>query len=85
MLVIVVWIAVAVFAVVVLGAVLYTVLGAGRRLRRELAAVDRDVRPVLEQVQDSRARAAELAERRADDRRRPPSPARRTGAGSPPA
>jgi hypothetical protein len=50
-LLLVVWIAVAVFALVVLGSLLYSLLGAVQRLRREVAAVQRDLRPVLEQFQ----------------------------------
>jgi hypothetical protein len=55
----IVWIAVGVLALVVLGAVGYGVLGAAGRLRRELEAAERDVRPVLERVQATAARAAE--------------------------
>jgi hypothetical protein len=50
-LLLVVWIAVAVFALVVLGSLLYSLLGAVQQLRREVAAVQRDLRPVLEQAQ----------------------------------
>ncbi|MGY1633257.1 hypothetical protein ACI784_16280 [Geodermatophilus sp. SYSU D01186] len=57
----VVWIAVAVavLAVVVLGALGHGLLGAANRLRRELAALEREVRPVLTEVQASAARAAD--------------------------
>ncbi|MGY1662391.1 hypothetical protein ACI78Q_14320 [Geodermatophilus sp. SYSU D00705] len=55
----VVWIAVAVLAVVVLGALGHGLLGAANRLRRELAALEREVRPVLAEVQASAARAAD--------------------------
>jgi hypothetical protein len=55
----VVWIAVAVLAVVVLGALGYGLLGAADRLRRELEALQRDVRPVLAEVQATAARAAD--------------------------
>jgi hypothetical protein len=55
----VVWIAVAVLAVVVLGALGYGLLGAAGRLRRELQALEREVRPVLAEVQASAARAAD--------------------------
>jgi hypothetical protein len=54
----VVWIAVAVVTVVVLGGLLYSVLGAAARLRREVEAVQRDVLPVLEQAQAALAAAA---------------------------
>ena len=53
MLLLVVWIAVAVLAVVVLGGLLYSLLGAVKRLRREVQAVQRDVVPVLAQVQST--------------------------------
>jgi hypothetical protein len=49
----IVWIAVAVVAVVVLGSIAYGLVGAMRRLGREIAALDRDLRPVLAQVQAS--------------------------------
>jgi hypothetical protein len=56
----VVWIAVAVLAVVVLGALAYGLLGAAGRLRRELAALERDVRPLLGEAQATATRAAQL-------------------------
>jgi hypothetical protein len=56
----VVWISVAVLAVVVLGALAYGVLGAAGRLRRELAALERDVRPLLTDAQATAARAAQV-------------------------
>jgi hypothetical protein len=56
----VVWIAVAVLAVVVLGALAYGVLGAAGRLRRELAALEQEVRPLLTEAQVTAARAAEV-------------------------
>ncbi len=59
MLLTVVWIAVAVLAVVVLGALAYGVLGAAGRLRREVAAFEREVRPLLTEAQATAARAAE--------------------------
>jgi hypothetical protein len=49
-LLLVVWIAVAVVVLVVLGSVGYGLVGAMRRLRREVAVLDRDLRPVLDQV-----------------------------------
>ncbi len=60
MLLTVVWIAVAVLAVVVLGALAYGVLGAAGRLRRELAALEQEVRPLLTEAQVTAARAAEV-------------------------
>ena len=62
-----VWIGVAVLALVVLGAVAYGVFGAFARLGREVAAFDREVRPVLEQVQARQAAAAERAARSSDE------------------
>jgi hypothetical protein len=55
----VVWIAVAVLAVVVLGVLAYGLVGALKRLTRELAAFDRDLQPVLAQVQATAARASD--------------------------
>ncbi|MGX5657127.1 hypothetical protein ACWKWC_20300 [Geodermatophilus nigrescens] len=60
----VVWIAVVVLSLVVLGAVVFGLLGARQRLVRELEAAERDVRPFLEQAQATAARAAALAEER---------------------
>jgi hypothetical protein len=56
----VVWIAVAVLAVVVLGALAYGVIGAAGRLRRELAAFEQEVRPLRTEAQATAARAAEV-------------------------
>jgi hypothetical protein len=44
---------------VVLGALGYGLLGAANRLRRELSGLEREVRPVLAEVQASAARAAD--------------------------
>ncbi len=55
-----VWIGVAVLAVVFLGGLVFAVLGAVRRLGREMAALDAEVRPVLGQAQRTSARAAEI-------------------------
>ena len=63
MLLLVVWIAVAVAAVVVLGAVAYGLFGSFQRLRREMAALDRELRPVLAQVGELQERTS-----RTDDR-----------------
>ena len=65
MLLTVVWIAVAVLAVVVLavvvlGALAYGVLGAAGRLRREVAAFEREVRPLLTEAQATTARATQV-------------------------
>jgi hypothetical protein len=62
-----VWIGVAVLALVVLGAVGHGVFGAFARLGREVAQFDREVRPVLEQVQATQAAAAERAARSSGD------------------
>jgi uncharacterized protein YoxC len=56
----VVWIAVAVLAVVVLGTLVHGVLGAAGRLRRELAALEQEVRPLLTEAQATAARAAQM-------------------------
>ncbi|TFV82773.1 hypothetical protein [Blastococcus sp. CT_GayMR16] len=58
MVLLIVWIVVGVLALVVLGAIGFGVLGAAGRLRRELEAAERDVRPLLEQAQATAARAA---------------------------
>jgi hypothetical protein len=50
-LLLVVWIVVVVLAVVVLGGIAYGVLGAAARLRREIEGAERDLRPVLTDVQ----------------------------------
>jgi hypothetical protein len=50
-LLLVVWLTVGVLAVVVLGSLAYLTLGALHRLRREARLLDREVRPVLEQLQ----------------------------------
>ncbi len=60
MLLLVVWIAVGVVVLVVLGSVAYGVVGAMQRLGKEVAALDRDLRPVLAQMQEVAARAAEV-------------------------
>ena len=59
-----VWIAVGVLAVLVLGGLAYGLLGAAGRLRREIAGAERDLRPVLEQLQATAARAEEVSARR---------------------
>lgn len=60
MLLTVVWIAVAVLALVVLGALVYGLLGAAGRLRRELTALEREVRPLLTEAQATAARAGQV-------------------------
>jgi hypothetical protein len=56
----VVWIAVVVLALVVLGVVAYGVVGAFNRLGREAAALDRETRPVLDELKAVAARAADI-------------------------
>jgi hypothetical protein len=50
-LLLIVWIAVAVLAVVVLGGIGYGLLGAVARLRKEVTGAADDLRPVLDDVQ----------------------------------
>jgi hypothetical protein len=60
----VVWIAVAVLAVVVLGILAFGLVGALRRLGREVTALQAELQPVLAEVQATAARAGEVADRR---------------------
>lgn len=60
----VVWIVVAVLAVLVLGLLGFGVLGALQRMTRELRGLERELRPVLAEVQGTLDRAAA---RRTDD------------------
>ena len=53
-----VWIAVAVLAVLVLGILAYGLLGAMQRLTRELRATDTALRPIRAEVQQTLARVA---------------------------
>ena len=64
----IVWIAVVVLTLVVLGGVAFGVFGAFTRLGREATALEREVRPVLQQVQAAAA-AAEARRERDDDTR----------------
>jgi hypothetical protein len=73
-LLLVVWIVVGVLAVVVLGSLAYLTLGAARRLGREAAALDRDVRPVLEQLQQVAAQQTEVETEVAAEVRKDPTP-----------
>ncbi len=63
----VVWVVTALVVLVVLGSVLFGVLGALRRLGRELDAFDRELAPVRSQAQATAARAAELRAGPADE------------------
>ena len=62
-----VWVVAVVLALVVLGAIGYGLVGALTRLRREVEGAQRDVQPVLEQLQATAARADEVAARRANE------------------
>jgi hypothetical protein len=61
-----VWIVVVVLALVVLGGLAYGLLGAFTRLGREVEGAQREIRPVLEQLQATAARAEEVSARRAN-------------------
>ncbi|KGH48582.1 MULTISPECIES: hypothetical protein [Modestobacter] len=64
----IVWIVVPVLALLVLGVLAYGVFGAAGRLDGELRALERDVRPVLAEVQASAEKAAaQRAERSETD------------------
>ena len=63
----IVWIAVVVLTLVVLGGVAYGVFGAFSRLGREVASFQREVQPVLAQVQAAAA-AADARRATHDDR-----------------
>ena len=67
MLLLIVWIAVAVLAVAVLGAIGYGLLGAVGRLRREVTGAAEDLRPVLADVQATLA-AVERTRRQDSER-----------------
>ena len=62
-----VWVVAVVLALVVLGAIGYGLVGALTRLRREVEGAQRDLQPVLEQLQATAARADEVAVRRANE------------------
>ena len=81
MLLLVVWIVVAVIAVVVLGALLYSLVGAAQRLRREVEAAQREAGPVLAELQA--ALAAADARQRSRGNGEPPT--RGIGTAPPPA
>ena len=59
MVLLVVWAVVLVLAAVVLGGLAYGLLGAFGRLRREVEGAERDLRPLLQQLQQTADRAAE--------------------------
>jgi hypothetical protein len=58
-----VWIGVIAVAVVVLGLIGYGLMGAVTRLRREVEGAQRDLQPVLEQLQATAAHAGSVAAR----------------------
>jgi hypothetical protein len=64
-LLLIVWIAVAVLAVVVLGGIAYGVLGAVARLRKEVTGAAADLAPVLADVQAALAAAERSRQERA--------------------
>ena len=59
----VVWVVAGLVVLLVLGSVLFGVLGSLRRLSGELTAFERELRPVVEQAQRTAARAAAVRER----------------------
>jgi len=59
----VVWAVVVVLVLIVLGGLAYGLLGAFGRLRREIEGAERDVRPFLEQMQRTAARAEQARNR----------------------
>ena len=70
-----VWIVVAVLAVLVLGVLAYSLVGALGRLSRELRGLERDVQPVLAEMQATAARAQAQAQARAEAAQRDERPA----------
>jgi len=65
-LLLIVWIAVVVLALVVLGGIAYGVLGAVARLRKEVTGAAADLAPVLADVQATLAAAERSRQERAD-------------------
>ena len=63
MVLMVVWAVVLVLVAVVLGGLAYGLLGAFGRLRREVAGAERDLRPLLEQLQQTSHRMNERADK----------------------
>jgi hypothetical protein len=57
----VVWVVVLVLAVVVLGGLAYGLFGALTRLRREVEGAEREMRPLLEQLQQTADRARQVS------------------------
>ena len=69
MLLLIVWIVTGVVVLAVLGSVLFGVVGALRRLGREVEGFQRELAPVLDDVQRTAARATAVQEARAADDR----------------
>ena len=63
MVLLVVWAVVLVLVAVVLGGLVYGLLGAFGRLRREVAGAERDLRPLLEQLQQTSNRMNQRADK----------------------
>ena len=63
MVLMVVWAVVLVLVAVVLGGLAYGLLGAFGRLRREVAGAERDLRPLLEQLQQTSDRVNARADK----------------------
>ena len=61
MVLLVVWVVVLVLAVVVLGGLAYGLFGALTRLRREVEGAEREMRPLLEQLQQTADRARQVS------------------------
>ena len=66
MLLLIVWIAVAVLALVVLGGIAFGVLGAVARLRKEVTGAAADLAPVLADVQATLAAAERSRQERSE-------------------
>lgn len=66
MLLLIVWIAVVVLALVVLGGIAYGVLGAVARLRKEVTGAAADLAPVLADVQATLAAAERSRQERSE-------------------
>ena len=61
MLLLIVWGVVVVLALVVLGGLAYGLLGAFGRLRREVEGAERDLQPLLGQLQQTAERARQVS------------------------
>jgi uncharacterized membrane protein YcjF (UPF0283 family) len=68
----IVWVALVVLALVVLAVLAFQVLGAFTRLTREVGGLQRDLQPVLADVQATLARVAEQQSASAGEPSRPP-------------